>query len=52
MALNTQIFQQLRKQAIRKNDAKYNNIINKNATRLYSERKTKEDLEQSSQKPL
>jgi hypothetical protein len=29
MALNTQIFQQLRKQAIRKNDARYNNVIKK-----------------------
>ncbi len=49
MALNTQNFQQHKKQAIRKNNAKYNNIIEKNATRLYSERKPKENLEQSSQ---
>ncbi len=46
MALNTQNFQQHKKQAIRKNNAKYNNIIEKNATRLYSEKKLKEDLEQ------
>jgi hypothetical protein len=29
MALNIQIFQQLRKQATRKNDARYNNNIKK-----------------------
>ncbi len=46
MTLNTQIFQQLRKQAIRKNDTRYNNVIKETP---HPERKPKEDLEQSSQ---
>ncbi len=41
-----QISQQLRKQAIRKNDARYNNNIKKTP---HSEKRLKEDLEQSSQ---
>ena len=49
MALNTQIFQQLRKQAIRKKRCKIQQCYKENATRLYSEKKLKEDLEQSSQ---
>jgi hypothetical protein len=46
MALNMQISQQLRKQAIRK---KCKIHYRENATRLCSERKPNEDLEQSSQ---
>jgi hypothetical protein len=49
MALNTQIFQQLRKQAIRKKRCKIQQQYKENATRLYSGRKPKEDLEQSGQ---
>jgi hypothetical protein len=49
MALNTQIIQQLRKQAIRKERCNIQQRYKENATRLYSERKPKGDLEQSSQ---
>jgi hypothetical protein len=49
MALNTQIFQQLRKQAIRKNDARYNNNIKKTPHAYTQIKKLKKDLEQSSQ---
>ncbi len=49
MALNTQIFQQPRKQAIRKKRCKIHQHYRENATHLYSERKPKEELEQSSQ---
>ena len=49
MALNTQIIQQLRKQAIRKKRCNIQQRYKENATRLYSEKKPKGDLEQSSQ---
>ncbi len=49
MALNTQIIHQLRKQAIRKKRCNIQHRYKENATRLYSERKPKGDLKQSSQ---
>ncbi len=49
MALNMQIFQQPRKQAIRKNNARYNNNIKKTPRAYTQRKKLKEDLEQSSQ---
>ncbi len=47
MALNTQIFQQLRKQAIRKKRCNIKQHYKENATRLYSEREPKEQSSQS-----
>jgi hypothetical protein len=47
MALNTQIFQQLRKQAIRKKRCKIQQRYKENATRLYSEREPKKQSSQS-----
>ncbi len=49
MALNTQIFQQLKTSDQKKKRCKIQQRYKENATRLYSERKPKKDLEQSSQ---
>ncbi len=46
MALNMQIFHQLKNKRLEKNDAKYTNIIEKTP---HSEKIPKENLEQSSQ---
>ncbi len=49
MTLNMQIFHQLRKQAIRKNNARYINVTEKTPHAYTQKEKPKKDLEQSGQ---
>jgi hypothetical protein len=51
MALHTQIFQQLRKQAIRKNDTKYNNKVKK-TPHAYTQKKDPKKIQNNQVKTI